>query len=481
MNPFYTLCSYNKSRSLVKLKGKRITVFGLSRSGIAVSRLLHDLGASLCVTDPKPADKLKTEIDALSDLDIDFLLGGHKPQCIKNKDMLVVSPGVPLDIPILIQAKHEGIPIRGELEVAASVCRTPIVAITGTKGKSTTTVLTGELLKKGAFKTVCVAGNIGNPLSNDVQRLTKNDIVVAEVSSFQLETTANFCPLVSVILNIARDHLDRHKTMHTYQKIKQHICQNQTDDHWTILNAEDSKVLSFSNNTRAKPVHFSDSVEPRIGTFLRNNEIWVNWHDQSTRVCDTCEIHLKGKHNVRNMLAAIAVAQIFEIMPSDIRSTIINFSPQKHSVLAHAFEPVGEVNGIRFINDSKATNVIAVRAALESIDSPIILIMGGYDKGNNYEPLIELIQSKVKKVILLGECAQIIRNALPKDIVTLNTTNMTTAVHLAYEHSERGDVVLLSPANASFDMFEDYQERGQAFREVVKKLEPQVLSKQPTS
>ena len=463
----------------MKFEGKQITVFGLSRSGIAVSRLLHDLGANLCVTDPKSADQLKTEIDALSDLDIDFLLGGHKPQCIKNKDMLVVSPGVPLDIPILVQAKHEGIPVRGELEVAASVCRTPIVAITGTKGKSTTTILTGELLKRGAFGTVCVAGNIGNPLSNDVQRLVTNDIVVAEVSSFQLETTINFCPLVSVVLNIARDHLDRHQTMQSYQEIKQNICQNQTDDHWIILNAGDSKVLSFANNTRAKPVYFSDSTEPKVGSFLRNDEIWINWQDQSTRVCHISEIRLKGRHNIQNMLAAIAVAQIFEISPSDIRSTVINFVPQNYPVLAHAFEFVGEVNGIRFINDSKATNVIAVRAALESIDAPIILIMGGYDKGNNYEPLIGLIQSKVKKVILLGGRTQIIRNALSEDIVTLNTTDMSTAVHLAYEHSELGDVVLLSPANASFDMFEDYQERGQTFRKVVTQLESKVHSKQP--
>ncbi|HIA65095.1 TPA: UDP-N-acetylmuramoyl-L-alanine--D-glutamate ligase [Candidatus Poribacteria bacterium] len=463
----------------MKFEGKQITVFGLSRSGIAVSRLLHDLGANLCVTDPKSADQLKTEIDALSDLDIDFLLGGHKPQCIKNKDMLVVSPGVPLDIPILVQAKHEGIPIRGELEVAASVCRTPIVAITGTKGKSTTTILTGELLKRGAFGTVCVAGNIGNPLSNDVQRLVTNDIVVAEVSSFQLETTINFCPLVSVVLNIARDHLDRHQTMQSYQEIKQNICQNQTDDHWIILNAGDSKVLSFANNTRAKPVYFSDSTEPKIGSFLRNDEIWINWQDQLTRVCHISEIRLKGRHNIRNMLAAIAVAQIFEISPSDIRSTVINFVPQNYPVLAHAFEFVGEVNGIRFINDSKATNVIAVRAALESIEAPIILIMGGYDKGNNYEPLIGLIQSKVKKVILLGGRTQIIRNALSEDIVTLNTTDMSAAVHLAYEHSELGDVVLLSPANASFDMFEDYQERGQTFRKVVTQLESKVHSKQP--
>ncbi len=463
----------------MKFEGKQITVFGLSRSGIAVSRLLHDLGANLCVTDPKSADQLKTEIDALSDLDIDFLLGGHKPQCIKNKDMLVVSPGVPLDIPILVQAKHEGIPIRGELEVAASVCRTPIVAITGTKGKSTTTILTGELLKRGAFGTVCVAGNIGNPLSNDVQRLVTNDIVVAEVSSFQLETTINFCPLVSVVLNIARDHLDRHQTMQSYQEIKQNICQNQTDDHWIILNAGDSKVLSFANNTRAKPVYFSDSTEPKIGSFLRNDEIWINWQDQLTRVCHISEIRLKGRHNIRNMLAAIAVAQIFEISPSDIRSTVINFVPQNYPVLAHAFEFVGEVNGIRIINDSKATNGIAVRAALESIEAPIILIMGGYDKGNNYEPLIGLIQSKVKKVILLGGRTQIIRNALSEDIVTLNTTDMSAAVHLAYEHSELGDVVLLSPANASFDMFEDYQERGQTFRKVVTQLESKVHSKQP--
>ena len=464
----------------MKFKDKKITVFGLSRSGIAVSRLLHNLGASICVTDSKPANKLQNEIVALNDLDIDFILGGHQPKCIKNKDLLVVSPGVPLDNPILIQAKREGIPIQGELEVAASVCRTPIVAITGTKGKSTTAVLTAELLKKGNFGTVCLAGNIGKPLSNEVQHLRANDIAVLEVSSFQLETIVNFCPFVSVILNLARDHLDRHQTMEIYQEIKGKIFQNQTDDHWIILNSEDPKVSRFSNNTNAKPIHFSDSTEPKTGTFLRNNEICISWHNELIQVCNISEISLKGKHNIRNILAAIAVAQIFEISPRNIRSTVINFTSHKHPVLSHAFEFVKEVNGIKFINDSKATNVIAVRAALESIDSPIILIMGGYDKGNNYEPLIELIQSKVKKVILLGASTQIIRNALPIDIVTLNTANMTVAVHLAYEHSEPGDTVLLSPANASFDMFENYQERGHAFREIVTKLEFKVHSKQST-
>ncbi len=450
---------------------KQISVFGLHRSGVAVAKLLDDLGAKVLVTDPKSIDELQADIDALKDRDIDFILGGHDQRCIEKADLIVLSPGVPLDIPILQEARSASIPITGELEVAASLCAAPMVAITGTKGKSTTTILTAELLKRGNFRRVCAAGNIGVPLSSEVQGLTAEDLVVIEASSFQLETTTQFRPVVSVVLNLSRDHLDRHKTMAAYRAAKLKICANQTSANWIVLNALDENVLSFADATQAKTIYFNDTATVEMGTYVKDNQIFANWEGESHRICDVGDSPLPGKHNLQNILAATAVGQIFGISPNMMRSAICNFSPAEHPPLEHAFEPVRTINGIRFINDSKATNVAAVKAALESLSDPILLIMGGYDKGNNYQPLIECVQSKVKGLILLGSHTGIIRNALAAHVVTRDAGTMSDAVELAYSHAVPGDVVLLSPANASFDMFTDYKERGQAFREAVNHLE----------
>ena len=451
---------------------KRITVFGLHRSGVAVAKLLDDLGAKVLVTDPKSSDELQADIDTLDDREIDFILGGHDQRCIEKADLIVLSPGVPLDSPILQEARSVGIPITGELEVAASLCAAPMVAITGTKGKSTTTILTAELLKHGNFRRICAAGNIGVPLSSEVQGLTAEDLVVIEASSFQLETTARFHPVVSVVLNLSRDHLDRHGTMEAYRAAKMKICANQTTTDWIVLNALDENVKTFADRTQANAVYFADTATVEVGTYVKDSRIFAKWEGESHWICDVGASPLPGTHNVQNILAAVAVGQIFGISPNRMRSAICDFSPAEHPPLEHAFEPVKTINGIRFINDSKATNVAAVKAALESLSDPILLIMGGYDKGNNYQPLIECVQSKVKGLILLGEHTRIIRNALAEHVVIIqNAATMSDAVELAYSYAVPGDVVLLSPANASFDMFTDYKARGQAFREVVSHLE----------
>lgn len=454
-----------------RFSGKRITVFGLHRSGVAVAKLLDNLGAGVCVTDSRTADELQADINSLKDREIDFILGGHNRRCIERVDLIVVSPGVPLDIPILREAHSMGVPIVGELEVAASVCPAPIVAITGTKGKSTTTILTDGILRRGNFRRVCVAGNIGVPLSSEVQDLTTEDLVVAEVSSFQLETTVTFRPLVSVVLNLSRDHLDRHRTMAAYRSAKLKICANQGPADWIVLNAADEEVAAFSAETAAKAAYFSHVSPSEIGTGVRNNQILANWKGKSHWICDVGDIPLLGRHNLQNVLAATAVGQIFGIPPDLMCSAILGFSPSEYPALEHAFEPVKIINGVQFINDSKATNVAAVKAALESLSDPILLIMGGYDKGNDYQPLVDLVRAKVKGLILLGSHRQIIRNALASQVVTWGAATMSDAVRIAYSHAVPGDVVLLSPANASFDMFTDYKERGQAFREVVNQLE----------
>ena len=450
---------------------KQITVFGLHRSGVAVAKLLDDLGAKILVTDPKSSDELQADIDVLKDRDIDFMLGDHDQRCIEKADLIVLSPGVPLDIPILQEARSADIPITGELEVAANLCTAPIVAITGTKGKSTTTILTAELLKHGNFRRVCAAGNIGVPLSSEVQDLTSEDLVVIEASSFQLETTAKFRPVVSVVLNLSRDHLDRHGTMEAYRTAKLKICANQTSTDWIVLNNLDRQVLPFAEATEAKTAYFNDTTAVERGTYVADGKIFTQWDSGSHWICDVADSPLSGRHNLQNMLAAITVGQIFNISPDMIRSAISGFSPAEHPPLEHAFEPVKTVNGVRFINDSKATNVAAVKAALESLSDPILLIMGGYDKGNNYEPLIEPVQSKVKALILLGSHTGIIRNVLAAHVVTRDAATVSDAVAIAYSHAIPGDVVLLSPANASFDMFTDYKARGQAFREAVNHLE----------
>ena len=450
---------------------KQISVFGLHRSGVAVAKLLDDLGAKVLVTDPKSSDELQADIDALKDRDINFILGGHDQRCIEKADLIVLSPGVPLDIPILQEARSAGIPITGELEVAASLCAAPMVAITGTKGKSTTTILTAELLKGGKFRRVCTAGNIGVPLSSEVQSLTAEDLVVIEASSFQLETTTLFRPVVSVVLNLSRDHLDRHKTMAAYRAAKLKICANQTSTDWIVLNALDEDVLSFADETQAKGVYFTDAATVEMGTYVEEGKIFAKWDGEPRWICDVKDTPLPGRHNIQNVLAAAAVGQVLGVSPNMMRSAICNFSAAEYPPLEHAFEPVKTIRGIRFINDSKATNVAAVKAALDSLSDPILLIMGGYDKGNNYQPLVECVRAKVKGLILLGSHTGIIRNALATHVVTGDAGTMSDAVELAYSQAEPGDVVLLSPANASFDMFTDYKARGQAFREAVNHLE----------
>ena len=476
--------------------GKCVTVFGLNRSGLAVAELLVSLGARVAVTDTRTAVALATEIARYRQFAPNgrLHLGGHPAACIADAELIVVSPGVPLDIPILREARAKDIPVSGELEVSARVCPAPIVAITGTKGKSTTTLLTAALLKAGGtFKNVCVAGNIGVPLAAEVQHLTNGDIVVLEASSFQLESTVTFHPHVSVVLNISPDHLDRHGSMAAYDAAKQKICANQTGMDWIVLNRHDCSAR-FASCTSAKVMYWTD--EP--------SEKWA------------ASVPIPGVHNVQNALAAITVAKIFGVTDSQIRDALKNFD-RGHPAFAHAFELVKTHNGVQFINDSKATNVAAVKAALESVetvhrdreDSPTVLhrdqedsptgetlranrdqevsptgaqekpghrtrnvwlIAGGVDKGNDYTPLTSLIRQRVKGAILLGKHTQRLEESLNGVTDIFHAASMTEAVQLGFANAAPGDVVLLSPANASFDMFTDYKARGDAFREAVHEI-----------
>ena len=479
----------------VQLQGKRVTVFGLNRSGIAAAKLLRSSGAVVSVTDTRSREELSAEIatfnecselsktrvvnsgslDAYSPYRTYF--GGHPWECIEDTDFIVVSPGVPLDIPILGKARTRNLPILAELEVAANLCPAPIVAITGTKGKSTTTLLTAAILKAdGRFPNVCVAGNIGVPLAAEVQNLTKRDIVVVEASSFQLESTVNFHPKVSVVLNLSRDHLDRHGTMSAYREAKQKISNNQTAADWIVLNDSDASVKDFAASTAAEAVYFTDKGVPEdlsfSGAFKDGSGIFTQQNGARERICNLEDIPLPGAHNVQNVLAAIAVGQIFGVAGVKIQKALQCFD-RSHPALSHAFELVRTLEGVRFINDSKATNVAAVKAALESlVDSQVLLIMGGYDKGNDYTPLREIVQTRVKGAVMLGEYTQQIEKTLANATDIMRAETMAEAVQVAYKHAVPGDVVLLSPANASFDMYTDYKERGVDFKVAVDALQP---------
>ena len=469
----------------MQLRGKQVTIFGINRSGIAAAKLLRTFGATVTVTDTRTADKLSKEIAELDNFynsdqtgsPYRKFLGRHPPECIADADFIVVSPGVPLEIPILCDARARNLPILAELEVAASVCPAPIVAITGTKGKSTTTLLTAAILKTAnRSSNVCVAGNIGVPLAAEVQNLTDRDIVVVEASSFQLESTVTFHPKVSVVLNLSRDHLDRHKTMAAYRAAKQKITNNQTSADWMILNGSDPTVKDFASSTAAKVVYFTDSGPPEHPTFSsvfrEGTELFALWDGTHKKLCDVADIPLRGAHNVQNVLAAIAVGLIFGVSESQIQQALLAFD-RSHPALSHAFEPVRMVTGVEFIDDSKATNVAAVKAALESIENAnIILIMGGYDKGNDYTPLRQLVQDRVKTAVMLGEYTQQIEKAFVDTTDIVNAKTMAEAVHLAYKDAVPGDIVLLSPANASFDMYTDYKARGADFKAAVNALQP---------
>ena len=481
-----------KCRNLDCFSGKRITVFGANRSGIAIAQLMHNCGANIALTDTRDREVLSAAIDQLDGIPVEYHLGGHEESCIADAELIVVSPGVPLDIPILIEAKNRSIPILGELEISASLCEAQIVAITGTKGKSTTTLLTAAILEVGnMFSNVVVAGNIGVPLASKVTTLTDKDIVVVETSSFQLESTVAFRPAVSVVLNFSRDHLDRHGTMEAYFNAKRKICENQTSSEWIVLNARDATVKSLARDTAAKKAYFTDDFSninedlklgSETGTRLQSNAnnigIYTYKDKQEHWICNVAEIPLSGAHNVRNVLASVVVGTIFGVTPTSMRQAILKFN-RTHPAFEHAFEKVGTINGVDYINDSKATNVIATCAALESIKETtdsgedtkrVFLIIGGLDKGNDYGPLIELVGTKVKSLVLLGEHTRNIKKAFAGCADMYRTSTMKGAVDFAYTQAKQGDVVLLSPANASFDMYKDYKERGEAFKNAVNSL-----------
>ena len=444
-------------------KNKNTLVVGLARSGVSAANLLHKLGANVTVTDEKGEETLSDNVKKI-EKGISLKLNGHDSVNINGIDLTIISPGVPWDSPFLNKIREKGIRIMSEVEFAFQQLQAPFIAITGTNGKTTTTTLTGEILKRGGKK-VFVGGNIGNPLCEEVLNGGKSELVLSEISTFQMEGSETFKPYISAILNITPDHLDRHESMDEYIELKKRVFINQDENDYMILNLDDEIAAGFSTEVRGKKVFFSRLKEVENGAFVREDKIIFKNDGREETVCSLKDLKLIGVHNIENTLASVAISGICGISGKIMRDVISEFKGIKHRM-----ELVREIRGIRFINDSKGTNVGATVKSLQSFNEPIILIAGGKDKGSDYLPLKGLIEERVKFLILIGDAKKKIAKSLNGFKNKIEADTLENAVKEGYKRAKSGDIVLLSPACASFDMFRDYEDRGEQFEEIVNRL-----------
>ena len=430
----------------------------MARSGVAAARLLHDRGESVFVTDAgKPHPSASSELDALG---IPWEAGQHTTSPFLSADEIVVSPGVPLNIPPLAAAREKGVPIISELELASRHLQGDIIGITGSNGKTTTTTLVGEILK-AAGKTVQVGGNIGTAMCGLVATSTSATINVIEVSSFQLDAIATFRPHIAALLNITPDHLDRYVDFAAYRNSKFRIFENQLESDIAVLNRDDRNVFPPAVAIRSRQHYFSRTDGIADGAFRFGGMLYLN----GTAVMAASDVRLRGEHNIENILASMAIAGNYAVPSSTFTAVISEFRGVEHRI-----EYVASVRGISFYNDSKATNVDSAIKAVASFDHNLILILGGRDKGASYEPLVEAMRGRVKQVLLIGEAAGKIAAAIGNAVPVTTAPSLDDAVRQAASLGVPGDVVLLSPACASFDMFENYEHRGRVFKKTVQEL-----------
>jgi UDP-N-acetylmuramoylalanine--D-glutamate ligase len=448
----------------VDLQNKRVLVVGLGKSGVASALFLKARGARVTVSDSKPEAELRNEILLLLEHGITVETGGHGDRTFRGQDLIVVSPGVPFDAPQLDQARALGEPVIGEVELAAQFLPGPIVAITGANGKTTTTTLAGEIIAAGKFPAL-VGGNIGTPAISFVDQARPDTWIVLEASSFQLETIVEFRPRIAVILNITPDHLDRHKTFANYVNAKARIFANQRQDDFSVLNADDPTTAGLADRTRAQLFWFSRKKEVERGAFVRGGHIFFRDGKNEREIMPLSEIPLKGAHNLENVLAGVSIGTIVGCQPGQIREAVRNFK-----AVEHRLEFVAKVAGVDYYNDSKATNVDATIKALESFPANIHLILGGKDKGSDYTVLNELLRQRVKRVYTIGAAAGKIEAQIAGAAEIVPSHTLENAVRRASESATAGDIVLLAPACASFDQFQNYEHRGRVFKEVVKAM-----------
>jgi UDP-N-acetylmuramoylalanine--D-glutamate ligase len=448
---------------MADLNNKRVLVVGLGKSGVASARFLKAQGARVTVSDAKSVDDLGDQIPVLLDEGITVETGGHGERTFHEQDLIVVSPGVPVGAPLLEQARAMGARVIGEIELAAQYLPGPVVAITGSNGKTTTTSLVGEILANAGLPTQ-VGGNIGTPAISLVAHARPDSVTVLEVSSFQLETIETFRPRVAMVLNVTPDHLDRHRTMDAYVAAKARIFENQSANDFAVLNADDPICVKMAAGIRSEVFWFSRQKEVKQGAWVRDGKLMFRDATQQHEVMLASEIPLKGAHNSENVLAACCAGALLQCPPQKIRQAVRDFK-----AVEHRLEFVATIRGVDYYNDSKATNVDATIKALESFPANIHLILGGKDKGSDYAVLNDLLKRRVRRVYTIGAAAAKIESQI-QGAEVVHAETLENALRKANAAAVPGDVVLLAPACSSFDQFRSYEHRGQVFKEIVQKL-----------
>jgi UDP-N-acetylmuramoylalanine--D-glutamate ligase len=448
----------------IDLAGKRVLVVGLARTGQVVSVFAAGYGATVTATDEKPETELSEAAAKLRAAGIKLELGGHTPATFLEQDLIVLSPGVPAKLPALELARARGIPVWSEIELAWRLLRGKLVAITGSNGKTTTTALVAHILRTAGIP-VLVGGNIGVPLLSLVESSADTSVTVAEISSFQLEAIEAFRPEIGVVLNLTPDHLDRHASFEEYAAAKMRLFANQLDRDAALLNADDPEI---TKRMPSRPHIYWFSRQKRVaeGAFVRDGQIFFRAEGAEVPLARRDQISLRGEHNVENVLAACAAAYLAGAAPAAIASGVQTFRGVEHRL-----EFVAEIGGVSFYNDSKATNVDAALKAIEAFPGPVLVILGGKDKGSPYTPLREPLQGRARLAILIGAAAEKIAAELAGAVPVEQAGTLDRAVGLAFERAQPGDTVLLAPACSSFDQFENYEQRGRVFKAAVAKLE----------
>jgi len=442
------------------VQGQRVLVVGAARSGVAAALLLARRGARVTLTDRKPAIP---ESDTLTSAGVALELGTHRADAFTGADLIVLSPGVPMELPEVALARAAGVPVIGELELASRWVRGPVVAITGTKGKSTTTTLVGRMLE-AAGKRVLVGGNIGVPLSAQVESSTDDTVHVVEASSFQLEATDRFHPKIAALLNFSPDHLDRHPSVAAYAAAKQRVFANQTAEDWTVVNANSAAALDLARLTPAREVRYALDAPLGAHVFADRGFIWQRTSDGDVPLVPLSAVHLAGRHLLSNVVAASAISSLAGADSAAMVRALEGFTG-----LEHVMEPVSTIGGVRFVNDSKATNVDAAARSIESFSS-VVAIVGGKFKGGDLHELAGPLTAHGRAVVAIGEARPLIREALAGTVPVVEADSLAEAVRRAWTLARPGGVVLLAPACASFDMFVDYADRGRRFKEEVRRL-----------
>lgn len=448
----------------MEYNGKKALVCGMARSGIAAAKLLNRLGARVTLQDMKKREEISADVLALEGQGIVLYTGANPDEIACAQDLIVLSPGIPCDLPFIAAAENAGIEVISEVELAYRLTPCPITAITGTNGKTTTTTLTGEIMKT-AYSGTAVVGNIGVPYSEEVERLTEKDWVVAEISSFQMEKAKEFHPHISAVLNITPDHLNRHKTMDVYIAMKERVFAKQTAEDFCILNHGDETCRKMADKTAAKVFFFDSSETLAEGIYLNGDAIEVRWGAINETLIHVDELQILGVHNYENVMAAAAMGICAGIALDTIRTVLKGFAG-----VAHRIEYVATVDGVDYYNDSKGTNVDASIRAVLAMKKPIVLIGGGYDKGSSFDEWTKLFPGRVKHLVLIGVTAPKVRASAEKFGFTAisDCETFAEAVDLCREKAEDGDCVLLSPACASWGMFDNYEQRGDMFKEQVR-------------